>query len=727
MLATATACAGPVAVLAQTPPVPAVAQRDLDQLAATLNDPQARQDQRDEAARRLVSRQSADARRILANALVDLNQGGQLAAARALADDPEPDPELINPLFAALGGNRALTEATAHALANYRNNPEVLSRLIGIVQRRPSPPEFVREKIVRAVGSIVEKRTAEFLINVIKAPDETPVVRDAAADALADLTGILDYGQDLQRWADWWERIAGASDADFRNDVLPRRSLRYDQLRQRYAQLTGELGSILDEQYQTAAPSQRSDILMRYLKSVEPEVRAVAAGIIKNDALDNKTIPAAAKDQLRAMIGDSSAKVRAAAAEALAPINDAASLDALLSQLAQETEGQVRAAIARALWPINDLRAVPALLGLLQDPSYLAATAAAQALEQLGPKIRDQDPALAQRTARELRDTLERRSAGPSAEALREALIDAMVPLRQEELLPLLYRLLDERRGEPAEIRRLALKAAGEIGNAQAAAVIANALNDRDARVRLEAVRALNKVHVAAEYAETLRRRLDPNEEPDQSVREETWQVLQSVFPQLPKEQLVNFAERFKNEPERQIIVLKALAEQLLKLKMEDELATTRQNIGQALMRLNEPKEAAEYFRLALEYKKTQQVPGVVIVGLMEDRMKGLLLSKQYPEAIAFAAANIRENPNNQQPMGTAIKNEADRLRTNAALDDALKLIDETRKMDPPLAAQYREQLAEIETDIRKRLSERGGVPPASRTSVPAVNTPGGQ
>jgi HEAT repeat protein len=697
----------------------AVAKRDLEQLSAILNDPQARQEQRDEAARRLVSRQSPDARAILANSLGDFNNpAGQLAAARALQDIAQPDPALINPLFAALGNNRQLTEAAARALANYKTNPEVLTRLTSIVDRRPAAPESVRREIIRALGSIIEKRAALTLVNVLKSSDETAATQTDAAKALADLTGISDFGQDPQQWAQWWAANANKSEADFRNDLLPPRSARYDQIRQRYNALTSELEGILKSQYQTAPAAQHPDIILRYLKSAEPEVRAVGGEIIKDDALDNKPIPAAARDQLRSMIGDSSAKVRIATADALAKLNDAGSLDPLLAQLAQESDGEVRAALAQALAPINDLRAVPALLSLLDDPSYAAARAAAEALESLGPKIRD-DASLSLRTARALRDELNKRVAGPGNAELREALVKAMVPLRQEELLATYYQLLNERSGETAEIRRWALRAIGEIGNPQAAAVVVNALSDRDPRVRLEAVRAIGKVRTAAEYAETLMHRLDTNEEPDQSVRDEAWRVLQSVLPNLTPPQLANFSDRFKDDPQRQLIVLLALRDQLIKLNLEDDLANTRQNIGAVEMRLNDPKSAAEDFKLALEHKKVQPNPvdGVVLVGLMEDRMKALLLSRQYAEAIAFAAQNIRENPNNQQPMGAAIRQEAARLQGAGSLDDALKLIQEAHKMDPPLATQYRDQLSEIEADIQKRLNQRGGSPEPVHTA----------
>src|SRR5687768_2280613 len=64
-----------------------VTEQDLAKLAARLSDPSSPQELRDDAARRLISRRSPAARKIVADALVNLNVGGQLAAARALADE----------------------------------------------------------------------------------------------------------------------------------------------------------------------------------------------------------------------------------------------------------------------------------------------------------------------------------------------------------------------------------------------------------------------------------------------------------------------------------------------------------------------------------------------------------------------------------------------------------------------------------------------------------------
>src|SRR5207249_4992965 len=61
--------------------------------AMVLRSPDAPQQERDEAARRLVARQTPEARAALAAALQDAtNRGAQLAAARAIPLDPNPDP-----------------------------------------------------------------------------------------------------------------------------------------------------------------------------------------------------------------------------------------------------------------------------------------------------------------------------------------------------------------------------------------------------------------------------------------------------------------------------------------------------------------------------------------------------------------------------------------------------------------------------------------------------------
>src|SRR5688572_13304514 len=96
------------------------AQRDLDHLRSTLENPEAAD--KDEAARRLVSRDTPEARAILNNVLDSAERSGQLAVARALAADPSPNAQFIGPLQKLLSNDPQLTEAAAQALAQFKDN-----------------------------------------------------------------------------------------------------------------------------------------------------------------------------------------------------------------------------------------------------------------------------------------------------------------------------------------------------------------------------------------------------------------------------------------------------------------------------------------------------------------------------------------------------------------------------------------------------------------------------
>jgi hypothetical protein len=92
-------------------------REDLARLSARLTDESVRQDDRDEAARRLVGRDAPEARETLRRVLDSGNRGAQLAVARALAENPRPDPAWVPSLFRLLGPDRPLTVAAAQALA----------------------------------------------------------------------------------------------------------------------------------------------------------------------------------------------------------------------------------------------------------------------------------------------------------------------------------------------------------------------------------------------------------------------------------------------------------------------------------------------------------------------------------------------------------------------------------------------------------------------------------
>jgi HEAT repeat protein len=626
--------------------------------------------------------------------------------ARALSGAARPDPEWIPLLFRLVGPDRALTEAATQALATYRTNPDVTARLVNLANAR-AEREPTRVAAIRALGTMPDKSAAGTLVGLLSRNDESPGIAAAAADALVDLTGLRDNGHDVQKWRQWWAENEERSDADFRQALLTNQASRFDQLLLRHRQLEDELASLLSDQYQLAPDAQKPDLLLRYLKSPEPAIRTTGARLVFDDAVNNRTIPPGVVEQVRSMIGDSSPDVRVAVADALRAVNDTSALTPLLTQLAQEREDSVRAAIARALGASGDLRALAPLRKLLRDPSLAVAQAAADAVRELGPKVRDGNPVLAKETAEELRQVLDERAGEPGSQALRESLVLAMAPLREPSLLPVYYKVL-RLSSEAGPVRRAAVKALGELRRPEAADVLVNLLDDPDATVRLEAVEAIGKSGTF-QHADAVYRRLSPSAESDRSVRERAWQVLEGMFPTMPAEQLSQWAERFADDPGRRLVVLAALADRQAKDGNRAEpLAYTRKALGETLMSLNRPADAAPYFRQSLGFWGIKDPKGMMAVGVSQELMTALLRAKQYPAAVAFGGELLSADLSNQQLVGPAIRGEAQRLVDANDLSGAQSLIVESRRMVPPLDARYTQALAELEAEVRRRVAEAG-------------------
>jgi HEAT repeat protein len=474
-------------------------------------------------------------------------------------------------------------------------------------------------------------------------------------------------------------------------------------------------------------------------------VRGAGARIIYSDTLENRTVPAGAREALRQLVGDSAAEVRLEAVETLRALNDAQAIDALLTELPQESDPDVRAAIAGTLGPIRDVRAVGALVRCLEDESVKVAESAAESLAAMGPEIR-RDGALTDTVTAALRRALEARTTPRNGETtprgaasgtasaggavvgaiddLRGALIEGLAAMHRRELLGLFQSVL--RPSESARVRRAALRGLAELHEPDSAMAIISAMEDTggggdaagtslSAGVRLEAVNALGAIPTF-DHAETLYRRLSPEVEPDPAVRARAWMVLQELFPLATRQRLEEWAERFKEQPERRLGVLRALEKKLGSPGDEEALAVTQQQAGECLMKLEKPADAAKEFREALDYWRSRPAGtggggGMYKEGLYQSTIDALLRSRQYPAGAAFAAMAIADSEENQQTMGPRLRSEVQKLIESGDGESAAALIAEIRRMTPPLAQRYREDITGLEARIAQpaRGVERSG------------------
>ncbi|MEO6437292.1 MAG: hypothetical protein ABIP55_16235, partial [Tepidisphaeraceae bacterium] len=115
--------------------------------------------------------------------------------------------------------------------------------------------------------------------------------------------------------------------------------------------------------------------------------------------------------------------------------------------------------------------------------------------------------------------------------------------------------------------------------------------------------------------------------------------------------------------------------------------------------------KAAAIFQLALEhYSATDPGDKNMTTGsLREERLKALLVSRNYQDATRFASESIAANASNQDRMGVKLKKEVDTLQTAGKLAEALKLIESINRMNPKLAGQYLDPINDFERQIRDR------------------------
>ena len=156
------------------------------------------------------------------------------------------------------------------------------------------------------------------------------------------------------------------------------------------------------------------------------------------------------------MVNDPDRDVRLQVISTLSTINDQKAAGVLSAQLGRETDSQVKALIAEALGKSADLTAVPALVHMLDDPSTEAAAAAANALADLGPLLRQNDSNQADQTADAIQRIFDTRTAPNKATDLRTACMSALAALSQPKMMDLFLKLVPAP-GETDAVHRYAL------------------------------------------------------------------------------------------------------------------------------------------------------------------------------------------------------------------------------------------------------------------------------
>jgi hypothetical protein len=687
-------------------------------------DPSIPQNSRDLAALRLVSWQKPSAHPAVVDLLTNGPPPAKLAVARALAAVAWPDPDFIDPLTALLRGrDQASVAAAAQALAQYGDNGEVLQQLIS--QATSDRLSEVRLPVIRALGTFSQKRAAQTLID-LQQHDENDQIEAAAGDALIEMTGLTALDHDPQRWALWFAKYdtPSVSEADFREAIIHSRGEAFEGQAAQHKALQSAADELLGNDFWHAASGDRAAILIAYLQSPAPEIRALGADLVYESAT-NGAAPPGTIQQTRLLLADPSPDVRAAAATALSSDFDSAS--DLVDQLAREQDDVVRVRLINSLAPFSYLPAIEQMLKLVGNgPSRSVRIAAANAIRQGGDLI-NRNPQIKLRAIDILKSALHDTDV-PGQQKLREAVVGALAAMRDDSNSAIFRELLAPT--EPLGVRANALIGLGSLpDSASYAAEYARNLESDEYQMRLAAVDAMALAPKPMSLP-IINHVLDRmSQDPNEQVRTEEWNLLQTWArsPAIEELSLESMADTLAqaHDPNKELFIREMLSDRLAqdaqnapddsrRRSAAKDLASQEQDIGDLLMNplIKQPSRASEQYRAALDYWKANGGAVEVINPLCREVVRSMLFAKRWDDAANFAAGvvnNWGNDPNLKVTSQTVAREFISRARDLAESDDpdaygnAIGLFNAVGKMNPPFPADYPDQIANLRTMIEAR------------------------
>lgn len=523
----APALPGAAALGAERPPVKVDAElaRLRDFLVGTDRTPGTRRD----AAEVLLEKDNDAARAILVEVLSGPTPSEAVRAVLdAIAGRETAHEALIDPLFRLLKSEDEPTRrAAAVAFGAYQGNDKVLKGLRELAAA-PDTPLGTRLAAIVALSHLMDKRAIDTLVQMTADPKSPVAV--AAAEALADMTGLKDLGPGPDAWVEWWKRrqeepesrLLGSLLRHFR-DEYKRREAALDRVQTRLIRQ-------LTDTYEAADVKEKGKLALAQLEDPVPQVRALAArqaGAMARSVLTpgNGEARKTYQELLAALmkhLSDESPTVRAASAEALAAWQETAAGAVLLGLLQSEKSPEVRAAVASALGTLKVVEAAPALTDMLESANEAEVIRAAGAIGQIGEKSAPTAVSL-EAALKALSRLARTATSAPVREAACLALAKIAPPSAEEILAGALE--------DPSPSVRFA--AAQGLGNLSKVAdktitALSARLQDENKGVRQAVAAALAKLD-GPEAAHKMADRLKAGAETEPAVRTALWEAIRAL------------------------------------------------------------------------------------------------------------------------------------------------------------------------------------------------------
>ncbi len=337
----------PAGPRAEPPALSSKEQQELDFFLDTIRNAKLELIHRQRAAELLLDRQWPQAVKKLAAELSVGDQQSQRAIAEALAIATTPPEECVKPLLALIDSPvKPLRQSAARALSRYKD-AELSRELI----RRAKDAKLEASKRlgpIEALSGYRQQHVASSLYELTQ--DRDASIRSAAFQALGNLTGNTEYGEDARAWSDWMDQTRYLSPDRWLDQLVVTISAKNAQLLAKQDGLVRRLTEMHAQLYLITAEKDRPDLLQKMLIDKEEAVRIEAMRIVDRSLEDSKPIKPEVKTALSKRLLDDVPRVRAEAAAVLSRMGiDAAVLETIARRVLEEVEPVVLDSYFKAL------------------------------------------------------------------------------------------------------------------------------------------------------------------------------------------------------------------------------------------------------------------------------------------------------------------------------------------------------------------------------------------
>jgi len=573
--------------------------KEFNTLSGQLSDPARSPKTKLEAAELLLAKEYPQAVDALKDFLAGDNLAARVAVAQALSrgNGTEPRKEFIEPLLAMLTGDDAeVRPAAATALAIYKDE-SVVEKLVAIASDRKRD-RAVRIDTIAALQSALDKRTVDALVRLLD--DREAMIRDAAADALANLTNIKAFRTNRSLAKQWWARNRDKPPSKWLAELADSLARGKAELEVDNNLLRKRLAQALRDQYDAVSEAQQEVLLLEFLSDPVADARLAGASLAEAKISGGREISAKLRIRIRAMIKDPEARVRQSAVLLVAHQGDTEALGDLLSCLKTEDVQPVRQAIMTALGHLKSTEALDDVIAEIASNYDSVAGAAALALGRIASAKPLDDKVLAKASSALVKRYRQKGQEDQAAAvSMREAVLTAMGVVGHKSFLAVLRAALKD---SEATVRLAAVNSLAQAGQSTDADVVASLVGDSDRGVRVASIAALGKLG-GRKYLATILKRTDPKAEADQAVRKRAREVAMGLLAGADAATLEAEAQRLAGQPDaaHQRIEILGLLVTSLKAQESRKLPEALRTLGQALLDGARPAEAAGHFRKAYD------------------------------------------------------------------------------------------------------------------------------